>query len=171
MKVEMAAVLAGLLACTAATLEELFPFHEVLHTWWAALLAGLIAAGLVAVVVTGAVRGGRARLASIAALGGAVLAGGIVLAAMVGGAPQRVPAVPGQTYRAAHGGSVAVVFPLIDPADPPARWPSSVIVDDGRRAWSVKPGTAARAGAFVFSVAAGPIAFVDATTPNGEPVT
>jgi hypothetical protein len=111
----------------------------------------------------------------LAALGGALLAACVAFAAFLIGQPERVPAAPGQTYRPPHGSGIAVVFPdvSIGSATPAGqvRWPDSVAIQSASGSSDARSGDTVRTGAFVFRVATGPIAHVDARSPADKPVT
>lgn len=158
-------------AAATACVEALEPFNPVFHAWWVALAvttagAYLLVSGSAAIIT------GRGSPIALASLGGALLAACVAVAAFLVGQPQRVPAAPGQTYRPPRDARVAVEFP---PAPAVTRanavWPSDVILDDGTAKRIARPGDTLRAGALVFRVALGPIAYVDVRGGHNQPVT
>lgn len=154
-----------------AAVETAAPFTPVLHAWWIALVVTL-GGTYVLVVAFAALRKGEHRAAGVACLGGALLAASFAYASFLGGAPERVPAAPGQTYRPAHAAGVSLGFPAVAP---PAKagifWPTAVDVSGPFGSQTAVPGQTVRTGAFVFKVDMGPIALVDARSSDGEPVT
>jgi len=173
MRAGYAEVLLSTLVAAAATLQVLNPFLPAMHAWWVAPATGLAGLYLLIGGLGTVLRGGGSRLGALAALGGALLAGGLVFAALLVGQPQRVPAVPGQTYRPPNSASVEVSYPDVTvlPSGAGPAWPDFVSVVEGRRTISARDGDVVRTGGFVFSVQNGPIAYVDARSPQGKPVT
>ena len=156
----------------AAFAEVLHPFLALVHDWWFALVCSIAGVYL---LVSGAgaafARKGN-RFAAAASLGAALLAATIALAAFVGGQPQRIPAAPGQTYRTSPASAVSITFPPVDTRSGIAIiWPGAVSIDDGAHEIRAQAGDVVRVGAFVLRVDSGPIAYVDATSPSGRPVT
>jgi hypothetical protein len=171
-KAGYAGVLVAVLTAAAATLELTDPFLATLHAWWFALAVSLAGVSLLAMGVGTAFGAGGSRPAAIAAFGGGLLSACVAFAAFLVGHPDRVPAVPGQSYRPPHSSSVRIDFPDVSQADARAgAWPAEVTIDDGSHAIDASPGDRIRTGAFVFRVDGGPVAMVDARSPSGEPVT
>jgi hypothetical protein len=162
-------VSAAIASCSAV--EAGAPFLPVLHAWWIALVVTL-GGTYVLVVAFASLAKAQTRPAGVACLGGALLAASFAYASFLGGQPERVPAAPGQTYRPAHAAGVSLGFPAVaQPTKAGILWPGSVDVRGPFGSQTAVPGQTVRAGAFVFKVDSGPIALVDARSPNGQPVT
>lgn len=167
------AVGAALAAAGVAAFEFFEPFAPVVHQWWFALAVSGAGLYLVWTAIANivAVQGGSRPLALVA-LGGVLLAACVAFAAFLVGEPQRVPAAPSQAYRPPRSMGVALEFPAVaQPPSGPNAWPDSVVVDDSGGSKAARAGDVIRAGAFVFRVTSGPIAYVDARAASGKPVT
>ena len=172
MNAQSGGVLVSIAIAVVAAVEVALPFANPLHTWWLALavtLAGtyVLVAGIASLRAPGAGGGG-----GLACLGGALLAASFAVAAFLGGAPERVPAAPGQTYRPPHSLGVTLDYPAVPP--PAAAgfvWPSSIDIDGPTGTRIASPGDVVRIGALVFKVSSGPCALVDARTVRGQPLT
>ena len=181
---QLVAAVLTLAAAAVAAAEVNDPFNATVHTWWFALAVAVAGAYLLfRALATVLTRKGDRRLA-LASLGGALLAGSVVMAAFLVGQPERVPAAPGQVYRPPHGRGIAVDFPPAPAAatshaaaaTPQAAaastdWPDSVTIDDAGGSMTVRSGDTVRVGAFAFRVVTGPMAYIDARTLDGKPVT
>lgn len=171
MKAGPVAVAASTVLASIATVCVLNPFTILTHTWWFALIVSVLGAYSL-VSAFGKV---GSRPAALAALGGVLLAACVAYAAFAVGRPQRIPAAPGQVYREPHSLAVAVKFPSVPDVPTGSRqvvqWPDTVEVGDGSGTRLLRTGDMARVGVFVFRVTLGPIAFVDARSPRGGPVT
>ena len=154
---------------------ELRPFTAPVHSWLVVVAVALGGAFLLnAALVTMRSASAHERFAALGAFGGALLAGAIVHASFLVGAPQRVPAAPGQTYSPAGVGGVAVVFPAVAAGGSdrsPIRWPDSVLVRARDGDAVLADGEVRRSGPYVFRALRGPIAFVAAKKPDGRSVT
>ena len=169
-----ALILAAVAAIVAAA-EVAAPFDALLHAWWFALAISLCGAGLLwygcALLFATQI---RRRAAALASLGGALLAALVAASAFLVGQPERVPAAPGQAYRPPHGGATVILFPDVPAAaitSAGGGWPDGVTVEDAFGSHRASAGDVLRSGGFVLRVDDGPIAYVDARSPAGRPVT
>jgi hypothetical protein len=158
-----------------AGVEVAAPFAGTIHTWGVALAVTVAGAYLLFVGVSWMITRRANGQIALAATGGALLAACVAFAAFLIGQPERVPAAPGQTYRPPHGSGVAIAFPdvPIGSATPAAAmsWPDGVSIESASGKMDARSGDTVRTGAFVFRVASGPIAYVDARAPGDKPVT
>ncbi|MBC5824958.1 MAG: hypothetical protein GIW99_08180 [Candidatus Eremiobacteraeota bacterium] len=163
----------SIVLCAIAVIAQKQPYSAWTHTWEAAVVFAV--AGLASLAWCGG--GLRSRVpahffAALGCLGGAIAALALTYAAFVVGQPQRIQAVPGQTFRPGRLGSLELRFP-----DAPAqllaagRYPDTVTVQNGRTSAALTPGGIVRSGAYVFRGVTGPLALIYAATPRGMPVT
>jgi len=161
-------MLVAALVCAA----QLHPFVAAWHGWVVDLAVALAGAfGLASAVRSAAAPTVHERCAAIASLGGAMLAAAFVYADIVGGAPIRVPAAPGQDYAPEHYARVGVSYSDVGESDGVRVWPSAAIIRDGDRTFSLSQGDVVRAGPFVFTAVRWPIAHITASDTHGRPVT
>jgi hypothetical protein len=161
-------VLVAALVCAS----QLHPFVAIWHGWVVDLAVALAGA----FVLSSAIRSAGAqtmheRSAAISSIGGALLAAAFVYADIVGGAPVRVPAAPGQDYSPEHYARVGVSYADVSESGNARVWPAAAIIRDGDHVFSVAPGEVVRAGPFAFTSVRWPIAHVSALDTRGRPVT
>ena len=158
-----------------AAAEVAAPFDALLHAWEFALAISLCGAGLLwyGCALLFAAQS-RRRSPALASLGGALLAALVASSAFLVGQPERVPAAPGQAYRPPHGGATVIRFPDVPETaitGGSSTWPDTVTVEDAFGSHPASAGDVLRSGGFVLRIDDGPIAYVDARSPAGRPVT
>ncbi|HLJ84992.1 MAG TPA: hypothetical protein VKT51_12535 [Candidatus Eremiobacteraceae bacterium] len=161
-------MLVAALVCAA----QLHPFLATWHGWAVDLAVALAGAfGLSSAARSASAQTMHERCAAIAGVGGALLAAAFVYADIVGGAPVRVPAAPGQDYVPEHYARIGVSYP--DAGEPAGVrvWPTAATIRDGDKTLTLSQGDVVRAGPFVFTAVRWPIARVTASDTNGRPVT
>jgi hypothetical protein len=161
----------AIVTAAAAAVFEARPFLEIFHVWVFAAAATLAALVLLIQGIAGLKpRRGPEGFAAVGALGGALLAGSMVIAAFLVGPPHVVPGVPGQLFPVGPG--AVINYPevaALDLADGTA--PTGVEISSGAGQTRVAAGDMVRLGAYVFTARLGPIAYVSARSPKGAPVT
>jgi hypothetical protein len=162
----------SMLVAALVCVTQLHPFAAAWHGWGIDLAVALAGAFAVASAVrSAAAQTMHERCAAIAGAGGAILAAAFVYADIVGGAPVRVPAAPGQNYIPEHYAHVGVSYPDVGESAGVRIWPAAAIIRDGDRTLPLSAGDVVRAGPFVFTAVRWPIARVTASDTRGRPVT
>ncbi|MDQ6780487.1 MAG: hypothetical protein M3Z37_04955 [Candidatus Eremiobacteraeota bacterium] len=163
----------SLAVLATATFEQLRPYTAAVHSWGYSLLialAGLSLAYLVAQFLGRRPPGWRA--ASLAALGGIVIAAAFTGAELLAGPPQRVTAAPGQTFMPPRSANVTLAFPPLGPDTLSAQSTlPEVVLTDTHGATRMHPGTTYRFHSYVFRCQAGPAAYITARSPRQQPET
>ena len=168
-----AALSVAIVVAGFAAAVELRPFVSYLHGYVVDLPVGFAAAFLaISACFGGLTADARGRFAALGALGGALLAAGVLYADIAVGPPVRIPAAPGQSYTTPHVPGVAVLFPALPGTGQDiTRWPTAAAVRERNRTYPLAPGETLRADALAFTAVNWPIARVRARDPAGRPVT
>ncbi|HXM17671.1 MAG TPA: hypothetical protein VN934_02555 [Candidatus Tumulicola sp.] len=161
----------AIVTAAGAAVFEVRPFLAVFHTWVFAVLALLVGLLLLAQGIASVRARTRAEgFAALGALGGALLAGSMVVAAFLVGPPHVVQGVPGQFYPVGPG--AAISYPEVSAQRLAANdAPSEVAVSAGAGRARLGPDQEVRLGAYVFTARLTPIAYVAARSAKGLPMT
>lgn len=173
MRAGAASLSIAMLAVAAAAVFQIRPFEPAFHEWAFAVAVALAGAFLLVQGIVGLrPRTASERFAAIGALGGTLVCAAMISASFAVGPPHELPGSPGQVTPVRPGASVLARFPLISEQQlRDGGAPDDVLVLAGGALVALPVGATIKVGQYVLHAGIGPIAFVRATTPQGNPVT